>query len=108
MNRLLTITFDELSIDPDGCAAAVNAACRHQAPMTVAGVAVEPDCLLVAFEPSDASSRRYNFAPVAAASTDDYLAEIGSRYYAGFSLICGFQLRGARWALYASAEKDDV
>ena len=103
MNRILTILFDEFSIDPDACAEIVNQACRRQTPLRVSGVAVEPDRLIVALEPTEAPPPRYNFAPVAAESVHDYETEIAARYYAGFSLVCGFQLRGSRWAFYASA-----
>jgi len=104
MNRIITISYNEFSIDPNNCGALVNAACHHQTPMLVSGVAVEPDHLIIALESTMATPMEYNFAPVEAESQDDYLAEISARYYAGFSLICGFQVRDKRWALYGKPE----
>ncbi len=102
MIRIFTISFDELSVDPDGCGEALNNACRRPEPMKVSGVAVDEDCLLVCLETSEAHDLTYNFAPVDADNLEKLQAELSARYYASFSLISGFLLRESRWALFVS------
>lgn len=105
MIRIFTISFDELSVDPDGCAEALNSACRRPETMKVSGVAVDEDCLLVSLESSEMHDFVYNFAPVDADNLEKLQAELVARYYASFSLISGFLLRDSRWALFAQENK---
>ncbi|MBN2640599.1 MAG: hypothetical protein JXR78_03005 [Victivallales bacterium] len=103
MNKILTISYDELSIEPDDCAAAVNAACHRGVSMRVSGVAVDRDALIICLEESPPHELVYVFVPLEAQNIEELRAELSARYYASFSLVSGFWLHETRWALLASA-----
>jgi hypothetical protein len=103
MNKILTISYDELSIEPDDCAAAVNAAChRGGVSMRVSGVAVDRDALVICLEESPPHELVYVFVPLEAQNIEELRTELSARYYASFSLVSGFWLHETRWALLAS------
>jgi len=102
MNRVIKIYFNDLTADRDECSAMINTACTRHQPMRVTGVLCGDDFLLVNLEDAGPKWRVYNFAPLDGTSAEELSTEITARYYAGFSLECGFMLRGQYWALLSS------
>lgn len=103
MNRLVYISFDELRVDHDACAAMLNGAASRSPRMYVSGLASDDRGVVVSMEESsgDTPVRVYNFALAESLEVEEFMAELSARYYAGFSMLGGFVMDGCRWVLYA-------
>ena len=102
MNRILKLHVNDLLVNASDANQMVNDACRHHRPMKVVGGALYEDQLLVMLEEVESQlDWDYVFAQIPFQSVDDVIAEIGSRYFAGFTMFGGFMIKDRYWGLFA-------
>ena len=103
MNKISKLTTDEIIIDPAGQSEMITSACNHNTKMYVTGLCQSGDYILIALEEwNDINNLSYILAPFDSLNVDDIITEISKRYFAGFSLIGGFELKSDKWALFAT------
>ncbi|MBN1864084.1 MAG: hypothetical protein JW808_04220 [Victivallales bacterium] len=107
-NRLLKISINDLIVDPNAQAEMLTVACGRQVPMAVKGACQVGDSLLLHLEECPGpAGMAYVFAPLCSLNTEEIITEIGTRFFAGFSLIAGIDVNNEKWALYCHAEKEN-
>lgn len=101
MNKIVKIHVNDLLSDSQNASEMLSKACRHQHPMRVVGCCKTGDVLVFSLEPVVSNENKtYVFAPFPSSDQDDIVAEISSRYYAGFSTITGFLIDDNFWGLF--------
>ena len=106
MNKILQISIDDIIIDPAGQSEMITESCsRETSSMIVTGLCQVGDKLLLALEQNETEEGlKYILAPFNSENIDEIIAEISSRYFSGFSLIGGFEVKSEKWALYAQPQ----
>ncbi len=106
MNRILTLTVNEILLDYQAASKVVNDACAHQLQMEVTGCCVCGETLLITMEECPHPCRyEYVFATFPSVDTESVIGEISSRYFAGFTTIAGFPAGKDYWGLFASPKQ---
>jgi hypothetical protein len=102
MNRILKIHTDDILVSSSETSSVVNLACsREQHPMKVVGMVACGDVLIFTLEETETlMDLEYVISKFPVNGEDDIIAEIDSRFFAGFSTISGFDLKGEKWALF--------
>ena len=110
MNKILKVNIKDILYDYRQASEIVCKACNRQAPMEVKGGFLKGDNVILCLEEKDGDQKgnykRYIFAPFVELSEEGIIAEIRSRYYAGFTTIFCFEEENKAWGLFA--EKSDV
>ena len=106
MNKILQICIDDIIIDPAAQSEMITDSCsRATSAMKVTGVCQVGDNILLAMEPDeDGEPLKYILAPFNSENIDEIVAEISTRYFSGFSLIGGFEVKAEKWALFAQKQ----
>ena len=106
MNKILQISIDDIIVDPAGQSEMITTSCsRPTSAMRVTGLCQVGDKLLLALEHDETGETlNYVVAPFNAENIDEIVAEISTRYYSGFSLIGGFEVKTENWALFAQKQ----
>ena len=102
MNKILQISIDDIIINPSEQSDMITRACRHSGGMVVTGLVQVGERILITMEPNKTENEySYILAPFNSENIDDITAEISTRYFSGFSLLGGFELKSSKWALFA-------
>jgi hypothetical protein len=102
MNRILKIHVNDLLDNPREASAMVNTACSHKRKMAVKGCCKYRKNIILSLEETETPhDYEYIFAQFPEDAEDGIIAEIDSRYYAGFTVLAGFRMKGAYWGLFA-------
>jgi hypothetical protein len=105
MNKILKLNISDIIIDPALESEMISKACSRKMKMDVAGVCQCGDYLLISLEENDEERELiYVLAPFNSVNVDEIAAEITSRYFSGFSMIGGFDLKSEKWALFAVSQ----
>ena len=106
MNKILQISIDDIIINPAEQSEMITESCsRSTSAMKVTGLCQVGDRLLLALEPDeDGEPLKYVVAPFNSENIDEIIAEISTRYFSGFSLIGGFEVKSEKWALFAQPQ----
>ena len=109
-HRILKINVCDIVLDPAAQSEVVTNACRRKSGMFVSGLCCVGDELILLLESlgemSGLLGDEYVFAPFDSENVDDVVAEIGVRYFADFSLVGGFDIKRAHWALFRRAARE--
>ena len=103
MIRFTLINTNDLVIDQNRCSEIVNEACARTPRSRPVGLLKKGDNIIVCLEQIEAdspSAAECVFAPFPDPSEDGVLAEIKTRYYAGFSMVGFFETDDLAWALF--------
>jgi hypothetical protein len=102
--KIVTIEQDDIIIDHLRQAHLLLDACiKRSVPMTVTGMLQNADKLYFMLTETNITSAlkyKYVFAPFPPKQHDEILAELGSRFFYGFSIIGTFYLTAENWVLY--------
>jgi len=102
MNKILKLNISDIIIDPALESEMITKACNRNMKMDVTGICQCGDYLLIAIEESNRDSDfTYILAPFDSVNVDEIATEITSRYFSGFSMLGGFDLKSEKWALFA-------
>ena len=100
-NRMTKVSINDLIINPEEESQMITNACHHEIPMKVSGICQVGDNLVIAMEKRmEQDDVEYLFAPFESTNIDEIMTEIGIRYFSGFSIIGGFDVKLQKWALY--------
>ncbi len=111
MNKILKINISDIIIDPARESEMITNACIRSIHMRPTGVCQFGDAILIVMEKCNSENYDskqnyiYTLAPLNSANLDEVIAEISSRYFAGFSILGGFDVKNEKWALF---EKKDL
>lgn len=102
MNRILKLHTDEILVNDKYASDVLNNACRREGhPMKVVGMVPHESVLIFTLEETrEVLDLEYHFSMFPNNAEDDIVGEINSRFFAGFSTICGFELNGNVWGLF--------
>jgi hypothetical protein len=110
-NRILKVNTKDIIYDYCQASEIVCKACNRQIPMEVKGGFVKGNNVILCLEqiPDNACNnyKKYIFAPFQDISENGIIAEIDSRFYAGFTTIICFEIQDKVWGLFAE-RKDDA
>ena len=103
MNRIVKLSVNDVVIDAAQAAGVLTSACNsHHQPMRVTGICCLDETLLIPLEELTARDGcNYVFSKLPSLAEDDLVAEINSRYSAGFTTIGTFQIDDKLWGLFA-------
>ena len=104
MNRIIRISVDDIILDPAAQSAMLTkAAAERKVKMRVTGLCEVNDAILIALEErgEDFEPIEYVFAPFSSLNEEEIVSEISERYFSGFSLLGGFDVKKYKWALFA-------
>ena len=102
MNKILKISIDSIIINPAEQSDMITDACNHKTKMNATGLCQVGDNILITLEPEEEEREMvYVLSPFSSNNIDEIISEISSRYFAGFSLVGGFDLKSEKWALFA-------
>lgn len=102
MNKILKLSIDEIILAGEKASEAVNAACSRHINMEVTGCCIKNNIVLITMEEREKPCRyTYVIAPFPTENEDGIIAEINSRYCAGFSTIGAFPVKDRTWGLFA-------
>ena len=102
-HKIIRINTSDIAIDPVAQSEVVTKACARSPGWFATGLCQVGDSVLVSLEAaSDSGAEEYLFAPFDSENIDEILTVIGVRYSSGFSLVGGFEVRAAHWALFRS------
>jgi hypothetical protein len=100
-NKILKININNLIVNTAGEAEMITKACQREIPMQVSGLCQIGENLLVIFEECDSiPDVNYVFARFESENVDEITAEISARFYSGFSMLGGFDIKREKWALF--------
>ena len=103
-HKIITILQDDIIIDHKSQEQLLFDACtKRTVPMVVSGMLQNDDkiyCMLTETTLTLALSYRYHLVPFSYEQHDEILAEIGSRFFYGFTIIGTFLLSTDTWALF--------
>lgn len=101
MNKILKININDIIIDPARESDMISDACMRQIKMHVTGICQCGDALLIILEKEkEQQTCRYVLAPFDSVNIDELTAEISARYFAGFTMLGGFDIKKTKWALF--------
>jgi hypothetical protein len=103
MNRIIKVAVDDIILDPAAQSEMLtNAALERNPEMAVTGVCEINDTILVVLEEGECeASLDYVFAPFNSLNEDEIVSEISQRYFSGFTLVGGFDVKKTKWALFS-------
>lgn len=102
MNRILKIHVNDILNNAKEASAVVNSACGHKRKMSVKGCCKHRKSLILTLEETEAPCEyEYTFAQFPEDNEESIIAEIDSRYYAGFTVVAGFRMKSSYWGLFA-------
>ena len=105
MNKILKINVKDILYHYCQASEIVNKACSRQIPMEVKGGFINDNNIILSleqkFDDEKDNYKNYIFAPFSGLAEDAVIAEITSRYYAGFTTILCFELQDKAWGLFA-------
>lgn len=109
MIQLLTITTEDIAVDPKGAADRVMDVVKRRQRVRQCSLCDIGGAVVIAIEEVSDSQRAvpYNefvFSPFPDSSLDGVPAELSSRYHAGYSLHGGFRINGALWGLFSKSD----
>lgn len=100
-NRIIKISINDIIVDPEAQSKMLSAACLREIPMEATGVCQVGDNILVTLEQcSEEKNVEYVIAPFSSYNIDEITTEISTRFFSGFSLIGGFDVKMEKWALF--------
>lgn len=100
-NRIVKVSINDLIVNPERESQMVTHACHREPPMTVSGVCQVGEDLVIAMEKQiNQCDVEYVFAPFDSINVDEIITEVGTRYFSGFSMVGGFDVKLQKWALY--------
>lgn len=100
-NRIVKISIDDLIVDPEGQSEMISRICHREIPMRVTGICQIGETLLLALEKKTSSDEvKYVFSSFCSVNSDEIIAEISTRFYSGYSLIGGFDVKLEKWGLF--------
>lgn len=105
MNRVLKVYVNDIIADHKRASELITSACSHERTMRVTGCFRVNDVVLVILEecPSVTQSMKYVLAPLPQGGADEFIGEISSRYFAGFTTYGAFEIGGNAWGLFGKA-----
>ena len=107
MNKILNININDIIIDPARESEMITNACKRSTHMHPTGVCQCGDAILVVLEKSNSEQDfTYTLAPFNSANIDETIAEISSRYFSGFSMLGGFDVKKEKWAIFEKSTKE--
>ena len=99
--KIVEITFNDIIQSPQDCSELLDNVCsERQQPYKVVGCVSNNDALFVTLEPGT-TKYKYRVAQFPSAATAEIIAEVASRYAAGFSTIGSFIIDKKSWGLFA-------
>ncbi len=111
MNKILKINLKDVLYDYRQASELVNKACNRQIPMEVKGGFVSGnDIILFLEQVMDAEKDSYSnyiFSIFEGIAEEEILAEVSSRYYAGFTGIICFEIENRFWGLFGKRVQID-
>jgi hypothetical protein len=109
MNKIIKISINDIILNPAAQSEMITNACRHQMKMYVTGLCQVGESIVLALEEEQNMNGdyKYTLAPFSSVNIDDIVSEISSRYFSGFSLIGGFNLKSEKWGLFAAHAKNN-
>lgn len=100
-NRIVKISIDDLIVDPQGQSEMISAVCLRENPMKITGICQVGEVLLLALEKQPGEGDvEYIFSPFKSVNIDEIISEISTRFYSGFSLVGGFDVKLDKWGLF--------
>lgn len=106
-NRIITVSVNDIIIDPEGQSRMITEACRRETAMTVTGTCqVGDNILFILEEANPREDLEYVIAPLGTYNIDEIITEIGTRYFSGFSLIGSFDIKSDKWAIFKLRSKE--
>lgn len=103
MNRIVKLHINDILVDAKQAGNVIDVACHsHQDKMKATGLCQIGDTLIIPLEEStDAEKYDYIFSKLPSMSEEDTIAEINTRYAAGFSTIGTCRIKDDCWGLFA-------
>ena len=99
--KIVEIEFNDILQSPENCSELLNnVCCERRHPYKIVGCVSNNDTLLVTLEPGN-TQYKYRIAQFPSPATAELIAEIASRYAAGFSTIGSFVIDQTTWGLFA-------
>lgn len=106
MIKIIEILVDDILNDAEACSERVNHACRRNPKLQVTGFCSTDSMVFVTLEDNTPfNDKQYRFAVLSEIDRDLVVAELKSRYYAGFSCLGSFISDKNIWGLFASSGK---
>jgi len=106
MIKIIEILVDDILNDAEACSERVNHACRRNLKLQVTGFCSTDSMVFVTLEDNTPfNDKQYRFAVLSEIDRDLVVAELKSRYYAGFSCLGSFISDKNIWGLFASSGK---
>ena len=103
--KILKVNVNDIIYDYRQASEIVCKACNRQIPMEVKGGFVKDVnvilCLEEVFDKKQENYKKYIFSPLKDPSENGIIAEISSRFYAGFTTIMCFEINEKPWGLFA-------
>ena len=100
-NRIIRISINDIIVAPEKQSTMITAACNREIPMAPTGICQVGDNILVALEECEPVPEiEYILSPFQSINIDDIATEISTRFFSGFSLIGGFDVKLDKWALF--------
>jgi len=108
MNRIVKMNLFDIPHDCVNASDILTKACKRKIPMRVKGCHISTDKIFFVLEELDAPENfEYVLTRFVKENEDEIIAEINTRYFAGFSFICGFRIADSTWALYELVKSKD-
>lgn len=107
MNRVLKIYVDDIIADNKSASDIINSACSHEHGMQVTGCCRMNDVVLVMLEARSAAAKPMTYVMAQlpqGGGADEFIGEISSRYFAGFTTFGAFEIGGNAWGLFGKAD----
>ena len=105
MNKILKVNLKDIIYDYQQASEIVNKACNRQIPMEVKGGFLSDNNIVLFLEQVMDNEKdcysKYIFSPFEGMAEADIIAEVSSRYYAGFTTIFCFETENKTWGLFA-------
>jgi hypothetical protein len=103
MNRIVKLHVNDLLVDAKQAGAVIDAACHsHQAKMQATCLCQLDDIIIIPLEESeDRGQYSYIFSKLPSLSEDDLIAEINTRYAAGFVTLGICRIKDDLWGFFA-------
>jgi hypothetical protein len=103
MIKIIEIFIDDILNDAAACSELINGSCRRNPELHVAGVCANETMVFVLLEDTAPPPHimQYRFAGLSEFDKDLIVAELKSRYYAGFTTLGSFISGNAVWSLFA-------
>ena len=99
--RIGEIAFNDILQSPQDCSELLDNVCSERQQLyKVVGCVSNNDALFVTLEPGK-TKYKYRIAQFSSSATAEIIAEVASRYAAGFSTIGSFVIDKKNWGLFA-------